>query len=120
MKRFDKIKTIQMMLTAALAVIALVIVFRDAELYQLIGCEGILSHQEWVSFDEALCVDKTIEIVAQINGKIRAKLMLAADADKDEVLALAKADAAVAKDLDGKNIIKEIYVPGKLVNIVAK
>ena len=90
------------------------------ELYQLIGCEGILSHQEWVSFDEALCVDKTIEIVAQINGKIRAKLMIAADADKDEVLALAKADAAVAKDLDGKNIIKEIYVPGKLVNIVAK
>ncbi len=90
------------------------------ELYQLIGCEGILSHQEWVSFDEALCVDKTIEIVAQINGKIRAKLMIAADADKDEVIALAKADAAVAKDLDGKNIIKEIYVPGKLVNIVAK
>ncbi len=90
------------------------------ELYQLIGCEGILSHQEWVSFDEALCVDKTIEIVAQINGKIRAKLMIAADADKDEVLALAKADGAVAKDLDGKNIIKEIYVPGKLVNIVAK
>ncbi len=90
------------------------------ELYQLIGCEGILSHQEWVDFDEALCVDKTIEIVAQINGKIRAKLTIPADAAKEDVLAMAKADEAIVKATEGKSIVKEIYVPGKLVNIVVK
>ena len=90
------------------------------ELFQLIGCEGILSHQEWVSFDEALCVDKTIEIVVQINGKLKAKLMIAADAAKDEVLALARADENVVKAVGDKNVVKEIYVPGKLVNIVVK
>ncbi len=90
------------------------------ELYQLIGCEGILSHQEWVDFDESLCVDKTIEIVAQINGKIRAKLTIPADAAKEDVLAMAKADEAIVKATEGKSIVKEIYVPGKLVNIVVK
>lgn len=90
------------------------------ELYQLAGFEGILSHQEWVDFDEALCVDKTIEIVAQINGKIRAKLTIPADAAKEDVLAMAKADEAIIKAAEGKSIVKEIYVPGKLVNIVVK
>ncbi len=90
------------------------------ELYQLAGFEGILSHQEWVDFDEALCVDKTIEIVAQINGKIRAKLTIPADAAKEDVLAMAKANEAIIKAAEGKSIVKEIYVPGKLVNIVVK
>ena len=90
------------------------------ELYQLAGFEGILSHQEWVDFDESLCVDKTIEIVAQINGKIRAKLTIPADAAKEDVLAMAKADEAIIKAAEGKSIVKEIYVPGKLVNIVVK
>ncbi|MBR2303584.1 MAG: leucine--tRNA ligase [Ruminococcus sp.] len=90
------------------------------ELYQLAGFEGILSHQEWVDFDESLCVDKTIEIVAQINGKIRAKLTIPADAAKEDVLAMAKADEAIIKATEGKSIVKEIYVPGKLVNIVVK
>ena len=90
------------------------------ELYQLAGFEGILSHQEWVDFDEALCVDKTIEIVAQINGKIRAKLTIPADAAKEDVLAMAKADEAIIKAAEGKSIVKEIYVPGKLGNIVVK
>ncbi|MBR1423344.1 MAG: leucine--tRNA ligase [Ruminococcus sp.] len=90
------------------------------ELFQLIGCEGILSHQEWVSFDEALCIDKTIEIVVQINGKLRAKLMIAADAAKDDVLALARADENIVKAVGDKTVVKEIYVPGKLVNIVVK
>ena len=90
------------------------------ELFQLIGCEGILSHQEWVSYDEALCIDKTIEIVVQINGKLRAKLMIAADAAKDDVLALARADENIIKAVGDKTVVKEIYVPGKLVNIVVK
>jgi leucyl-tRNA synthetase len=75
---------------------------------------------EWPTYDEAKCVDETIEIVVQICGKIKAKLMVAADADNDTVIAAAKSDDKVAAELEGKQIIKEICVPGKLVNIVAK
>ncbi len=75
---------------------------------------------EWPTYDEAKCVDDTIEIVVQINGKIRAKLNVAADIEQADAVALAKDDEKVAAELNGKNIIKEIYVKGKLVNIVAK
>ena len=81
---------------------------------------GILSEQQWVKYDEKLCVDSTIEIAVQVCGKIKAKINVPADAEQDEVLALAKADGAVAAAIDGKNIVKEIYVKGRLVNIVAK
>ena len=74
----------------------------------------------WPTYDEAKCIDETIEIVVQINGKIRAKLNVAADIEQADAIAAAKADEKVAAELDGKNIIKEIYVKGKLVNIVAK
>lgn len=90
------------------------------ELYQVIGCEGILSEQEWVTYDEALCVDDTIEIVVQINGKVRAKLEIAADAEKDAVLAQAAAEPKIAEAVEGKTIVKQIYVPKKLVNFVVK
>ena len=75
---------------------------------------------EWPTYDEAKCIDETIEIVVQINGKIRAKLNVAADIEQADVIAAAKADEKVQAELNGKNIIKEIYVKGKLVNIVAK
>lgn len=90
------------------------------ELYQLIGCEGVLDEQEWVTYDEALCKDDTIEIVCQINGKVKSKLTIPTDAAKDDVIALAKADEAIVKATEGKNIVKEIYVPNKLVNLVVK
>lgn len=90
------------------------------ELYQMIGCEGVLDEQEWVTYDEALCKDDTIEIVCQINGKVKSKLTIPTDADKDDVIALAKADEAIVKATEGKNIVKEIYVPNKLVNLVVK
>lgn len=80
----------------------------------------VLSEQSWVSYDEALCKDDTIEIVVQVNGKLKAKLNIAVDADKDSVIALALADEKVKEATDGKNILKQIYVPNKLVNIVAK
>ncbi len=80
----------------------------------------VLSEQGWVSYDEALCKDDTIEIVVQVNGKLKAKLNIAVDADKDSVIALALADEKVKEATDGKNILKQIYVPNKLVNIVAK
>ena len=80
----------------------------------------VLSEQSWVSYDPALCVDDTAEIVVQVNGKLKAKLNIAVDADKDSVIAQALADEKVKEATDGKNIIKQIYVPNKLVNIVAK
>lgn len=90
------------------------------ELYQMIGCEGVLDEQEWVTYDEALCKDDTIEIVCQINGKVKSKLTIPTDAAKYDVIALAKADEAIVKATEGKNIVKEIYVPNKLVNLVVK
>ncbi len=90
------------------------------EMYQLIGCEGILDRQEWVSWDEKLCIDATIEIVCQVNGRIKCKLNIPKDCPKDEMLELAKAQPEVAELLEGKNIVKEIAVSNKLVNIVVK
>ena len=81
---------------------------------------GMLANGKWVEWDEAKCVDATVEIVAQVNGKIRAKLNIAADATGDDALALAKADEKVAAEIAGKTIVKELYVPGRLVNIVVK
>ena len=82
--------------------------------------EMLAKDARWPSFDEAKCVDSTVEIVVQINGKIRARLSVPTDIESDEAIALAKKDEGIAAALEGKNIIKEIYVKGKLVNIVAK
>ena len=82
--------------------------------------EGLASVAQWPAYDEAKCKDATVEIVVQINGKLRARMQVAADISKDDAIAAAKADAKIAAEIDGKRILKEIYVPGKLVNIVAK
>ena len=82
--------------------------------------EGLASVAQWPAYDEAKCKDATVEIVVQINGKLRARMQVAADISKDDAIAAAKADAKIAAEIDGKRIVKEIYVPGKLVNIVAK
>lgn len=82
--------------------------------------EMLAKDAKWPSFDEAKCVDSTVEIVVQINGKIRVRLSVPTDIESDKAIALAKKDEGIAAALEGKNIIKEIYVKGKLVNIVAK
>ena len=82
--------------------------------------DGMVCQQQWPEYDESKCVEKTIEIVVQVCGKIRCRLEVAADIDAESAIAAAKADAKVAAELSGKQIVKEIYVPGKLVNIVAK
>ncbi len=82
--------------------------------------DGILAEAQWPAYDESKCVDDTIEIVAQVNGRIKAKLNIAADAAQDDVLEMAKAEPKVQEAIAGMNIIKEIYVRGKLVNIVVK
>ncbi len=86
------------------------------EMYNSLGY-GILNEAQWVDYDEALCVDATVEIVVQLCGKIKARINVTSDADKDTLLVLAK--EAMADVLEGKTIRKEIVVPGKLVNIVA-
>ncbi len=89
------------------------------EIYNIITGK-ILSEQPWITYEEKFCIDETIEIVVQVNGKIKAKLNIVPDADKDSVIAMALADEKVKEFTDGKTIIKQIYVPNKLVNIVAK
>lgn len=81
---------------------------------------GILNEQSWVEYNEELCKDDTIEIVVQVNGKLKAKLNIVPDSVQDEVIALALADEKVNEAVAGKKIVKQIYVPNKLVNIVAK
>lgn len=81
---------------------------------------GIVAQTQWPKYDEAKCKNDTVEIVVQVNGKVKAKLMVAVDMDKAEALSAAKSNEKISPLIEGKNIIKEIYVPGKLVNIVAK
>ena len=81
---------------------------------------GMLADGHWVDFDEAKCIDDEIEIVAQINGKVRAKLMIPAEIESAEAIELAKKDPAIAAAIEGKNVVKELYVKGRLVNIVVK
>ncbi len=90
------------------------------ELWNLSGFEGMVCEQKWVSYDEEKCRENTVEIAVQVNGKIKSKLNLAADCDKETAVSMAKADEKVAAALEGKQIVKEIVVPNKLVNIVVK
>ena len=82
--------------------------------------EGILAEAAWPAYDESKCIDESIEIVVQVNGKIKAKLNVPVDATKDEMLTLAKAESKVLAAIEGKTLIKEIAVPKKLVNLVIK
>ena len=84
------------------------------------GQKGLCSLASWPTYDEAKTVDAMVEIALQICGKFRGTLMIGKDASKDELLAAAKAEPKIASMLEGKTIVKEIVVPGKLVNIVAK
>ena len=90
------------------------------ELYEIIGYEGVLNQQIWVKYDEALCVEDTVEIVIQINGKVKDKILIDVNSNQEEVLAIAIKSTKISEALEGKSIIKQIYVPNKLVNFVAR
>ena len=90
------------------------------ELWEKTGETGFCSLAKWPEYDESKCVDKSIEIAVQVNGKLRGRVIIAADAAAADAIAAAKAEPRVASEIDGKQIVKELYVPGKLVNIVAK
>ncbi len=90
------------------------------EIWEMFGHTETIAFESWPTYDEAKCVDDEVEIAVQINGKVREKLVIAADADNDTVLATAKALEKIAEAIEGKTIVKELYVKGRLVNIVVR
>jgi leucyl-tRNA synthetase len=90
------------------------------EMYQTVTGGDILNKVKWPVYDEALCKDDEIEIVVQINGKVKSKLVISAEISKEDALTAAKNDEKIKELINGKQIIKEIYVPKKLVNFVVK
>lgn len=90
------------------------------ELWNRLGNEDTITYQPWPTYDEALLVDAEVEIVVQVNGKVRAKLNIPKDLSKEEMQDLALQDENVKLSIEGKDIKKIIAVPQKLVNIVAK
>ena len=90
------------------------------EIWEQIGGEGYLSLSEWPKYEEAKTVEATAEIGVQINGKVRATISYPNGSDKNTVLSIAKEDSRIASLLDGKNIVKEIYGPNKILNFVVK
>ena len=90
------------------------------ELWQQQGFEGQMAYAAWPAYEDAKCVESTVEIAVQVNGKVKARLKVPADIESADAIALAKAEPNVAPLLDGKTVVKEIYVKGKLVNLAVK
>ncbi len=90
------------------------------EIWEFMGGEGFLSQHAWPKYDEEKTIDAQTEIGVQINGKVRGRLVISTGAAKEDVLAAAKADEKIAALLEGKTLVKEVYVPNRLVNFVVK
>jgi leucyl-tRNA synthetase len=90
------------------------------ELWSILGHDQSLAYQSWPSFDESLLVEDTVEIPVQINGKLRAKIQVPNGSDPTTIQAAAEADETIQQQLDGKNVVKVIAVPGRMVNFVVK
>ncbi|MBO4971365.1 MAG: leucine--tRNA ligase [Clostridia bacterium] len=90
------------------------------ELWQILGHDNTIAYEPWPTFDEAKTADDSVEVAVQVNGKLKATVMVPKDAPKEEAIAAAKADERVAAAIDGKTIVKEISVPNKIVNIVVR
>lgn len=90
------------------------------EIWESLGKKGFLSMESWPKFDEEKTIDATVEVGVQVNGRLRSAVWIPADCKKEEAVSAAAADVKVAPLLEGKSIIKEIYVPNKIVNLVVK
>ncbi|OUP19387.1 leucine--tRNA ligase [Lachnoclostridium sp. An196] len=90
------------------------------EIWEFTGGEGFLSQHAWPQYDESKTVEAQTEIGVQVNGKVRGKVVIPTGAEKEEVFAIAKADSRIASFLEGKTLVKEVYVPNRLVNFVVK
>ncbi len=89
------------------------------EMWQVMNYGGMVNEAKWPEYDDEKTKENSVEIVLQVMGKVRSRMTIPVDMPKDDVIAVAKQDAKIAELIDGKTIKKEIYVPGKLVNIVA-
>ena len=90
------------------------------EIWEIFGHTETIAFESWPTYDEAKCVDDEVEIAVQINGKVREKLVISAEATQEEAIAAAKANEKIAAAIDGMTIVKELYVKGRLVNIVVR
>ena len=90
------------------------------EIWSNLGNEGLIALAQWPEYDEAKTVDSVIEIAVQFNGKLKGTITLPADVTKDAAFEAVKSDERFVPFLDGKTIVKKIFVPGKIVNIVVK
>ena len=90
------------------------------ELWSILGHNDTIAFEPWPTYDEAKTIDASVEIAMQVCGKFKGTITLPADSAKDDVIAAVKASEKVAAAIDGKTIVKEIFVPNKLVNIVVK
>ena len=90
------------------------------EMWEYMGNKTLLSLEKWPQYDESKTVDDTIKIAVQVNGKLKATIDISKNISKDDALATAKNEPKVAEFIAGKEIVKEIFVPGKIVNIVIK
>jgi leucyl-tRNA synthetase len=90
------------------------------ELWERLGHGETLAYEPWPAYDEALLVEDSVEVPVQVNGKVRSRIVVGVDAGAEDVIGLARSDENVARFIGDKNIVKEIYVPGKMVNFVAK
>lgn len=90
------------------------------ELWSILGHTDTITYESWPTYDESKLVDNEVEVVVQVNGKVRAKIKVAKEIDKQQLEEIAKADEKVVEHISGKDIVKVIAIPGKLVNIVVK
>ena len=90
------------------------------EIWQIMGHDNTIAYEPWPVYDEAKTADDTVEVAVQINGKVRATVVLPVGCSKEDAIATAKADPKIAEQIEGKTIVKEISVPGKIVNIVVR
>lgn len=90
------------------------------EIWEELGYESLLTLEPWPEFDESKTIDESVEIAVQLNGKVKATITIPMGCDQATALSMAKADEKVAALLDGKTLVKEIYVPNKIVNLVVK
>ncbi len=90
------------------------------ECWNMLGHETSLAYEPWVEYDEELCIDNTIKMGVQVNGKVRGEIEIPKDADQEAAMAEAMKETKVQNQLDGKDIKKIIFVPGRILNIVAK
>jgi leucyl-tRNA synthetase len=90
------------------------------EIWENMGNTSILSLEKWPIYDESKTVDDVVKIAVQVNGKLKATIDISKTISKEDAISCAKAEQKVAEAIEGKEIVKEIYVPGKIVNIVVK